>query len=426
MKHKSPLLVYSDGCGNIFEDTQMFAAGRSGTSIYPLSIDNMIPLPEGSDLFELPGRKAFGYNKMGDLIEKKQGNAVSAFISPAHTQLSLAAWRNEPNAPVLPLYAYTAVGWHKGKFYVPAVRIDPDERQDCQYFNQKVIIKRGKEILKKYPKNRLVEHIVQNCAFTYLCPAARNFVMDRWEAPVPISPSCNARCIGCISKQDESESPISPTQHRLTFVPSVSEIIEFAVPHLENAPRAIISFGQGCEGEPLMQWELIRDVIVEVRKRTNRGIINLNTNGSNHKAVEELFRVGLDSIRVSMNSAQDKWYNLYFRPVNYTRADAVESLKIARRYGRWASINYFVMPGLTDTEPEIEALNTLIADTQLSMIQWRNFNIDPDWFFTRMEYNATDKHFGVENVMKRIKQKFPQVYFGYFNPPSELIQLKKQ
>jgi hypothetical protein len=60
------------------------------------------------------------------------------------------------------------------------------------------------------------------------------------------------------------------------------------------------------------------------------------------------------------------------------------------------------------------------------MIQWRNFNIDPDWFFTRMEYNATDKHFGVENVMKRIKQKFPEVYFGYFNPPSELIQLKKQ
>jgi hypothetical protein len=30
-----------------------------------------------------------------------------------------------------------------------------------------------------------------------------------------------------------------------------------------------------------------------------------------------------------MNSAQEKWYNLYIRPVNFTQADAIESLRIA-------------------------------------------------------------------------------------------------
>jgi hypothetical protein len=48
-----------------------------------------------------------------------------------------------------------------------------------------------------------------------------------------------------------------------------------------------------------------------------------------------------------------------------------------RSYGGWASINYFVFPGMTDTVEEYEALRKLIIETDLNMIQWRNFNIDP-------------------------------------------------
>ncbi|MCB8964820.1 MAG: radical SAM protein [Bacteroidales bacterium] len=421
-KRIQPYAVYSDGQGNIFEDTQLFAAGRSGQNFYPLYLDEMIPLPEGSDLFELPGRHTLGYNRNGDLVASPDGFASAAFIAPANTQLSIAAWQNSPDAPVLPLYAYTAVGWYKGKFYVPAVRIDSDTRQDCEHFNQKVIIKRGKEILKKFPDNRLVRHIIENCAFVYYCPAARNFAMDRWEAPVPTSPTCNARCVGCISKQDSKESPVPETQHRLTIVPTVDEIVQFTVPHLENAPNAIISFGQGCEGEPLMQWELLRDSIKAIRAKTDKGIINLNTNGSKPDAVDKLFDAGLDSIRVSMNSAQEKWYNLYIRPVDFTQADSMESLKIARKHGKWASINYFVMPGLTDTPQELDALRALIGSTRLNMIQWRNFNIDPDWLFSRIEYAGYGENcLGVQQVMKRIKEEFPHVYFGYFNPNKDTM-----
>lgn len=420
-KRIQPYAVFSDGCGNIFEDTQLFAVGRSGQKHYPLYLDEMIPLPNGSDLFELPGRKTYGYNRKGELVIKSSGFACSAFIAPANTQLSIAAWKNEPDAPVLPLYAYTAVGWYKGQFYVPAVRIDSDTRQDCEHFNQKIIIKRGKEIIKKYPQNRLVHHLIENCAFDYYCPAARNFAMDRWEAPVPTSPTCNARCVGCISLQDKKESPISETQHRLDFIPSVDEIVQFTVPHLENAPNAIISFGQGCEGEPLMQWELLRDAIKAVRSKTPKGIINLNTNGSKPDAVEELFKAGLDSIRVSMNSAQEKWYNMYIRPVNFKQADAWESLRVARRYKRWASINYFVMPGITDTQEELDALLRLISETKLSMIQWRNFNIDPDWLFSRIEYEGSSEPIGVKNIMNHVRQNFPHIYFGYFNPHKDII-----
>lgn len=416
-----PYAVFSDGYGNMYEDTHFYVAGRSGKSFVPLYLDEMIPLPYGSELMELPGRHTLGFTRKGELAPIRQGFASAAFIAPAHTQLSIAAWQKLPNAPILPLYAYTAVGWYNDEFYVPAVRIDPDVRQDCENFNQKLVVKRGKELLKTYKGNRLVEHLVNDCAFTYFCPAARNFTMARWEAPIPTSPSCNARCVGCISYQDKKESIVPESQHRLTFVPTVDEIAQYVVPHLEYAPNAVASFGQGCEGEPLMQWELLRDSIKAIRAKTSRGIINLNTNGSKPKAVEELFKVGLDSIRVSMNSAQEKWYNLYHRPVNYTQADAIESLCIARKYNRWASINYFVMPGITDTVEELAALKKLIANTKLSMIQWRNFNIDPDWLFGQVEFNESAQSLGIRNVMDEIHSVFPHVYFGYFNPYAEVI-----
>lgn len=411
-----PYAVYSDGKGNIFEEPSLYAVGRSGHRTYPLYLDEMIPLPDGSDLFELPGRKVTGLSRTGELKYTDSGLACAAFIAPAHTQCSIAVWHKEANAPVLPLYAYTAVGWYNGRFYVPALRIDADTRQDCEHFNQRTIIRRGRELMRKHKGNRLVKHLMENCAFTYYCPAARNLAMGRQEAPIPTSPSCNARCIGCISKQDPDESPVPETQHRLNFIPNVDEIVSYVVPHLENAPDAIASFGQGCEGEPLMQWELLHEAIKAIRSRTTKGIINLNTNGSNPHAVEELFKAGLDSIRVSMNSARERWYNLYVRPVGFTLQEPIESLRIARRYGKWSSVNYFVMPGITDTYEELEAMTELIGNTGLNMIQWRNFNIDPDWLFARIEYSNRTEPIGVKRTMALIKERFPEIAYGYFNP----------
>ena len=61
----------------------------------------------------------------------EKGWAVAAFIPPAHTGLYLAAYETEADAPTLPLFCYTAAGWFDEKFYVPAVRIEPDIRQEA-------------------------------------------------------------------------------------------------------------------------------------------------------------------------------------------------------------------------------------------------------------------------------------------------------
>lgn len=418
---QSPFLLYSDGKGNIYEDTTLYATGRSGWDALPVPSEEWIALPDGGSLYELPGRQVIGIDvTTGEMRLCEKGWAVAAFVPPAYTGLFLAAFETSAEAPTLPLFCYTASGWLSEKFMVPAVKIEQDIRQESKGYIHDAIQDGVNKFLKAYPQNRLVKHLADNCCLTYHCPAARNYFMGRWECPVPTSPACNANCIGCISFQPLDETIVS-TQDRLTFKPSAEEITEFTVPHLQTAPYPIISFGQGCEGEPLLMWETIRESILEIRRHTNRGSININTNGSKPDAVKALCEAGLNSIRVSTNSARKNIYELYYRPNNYVFEDIVESLKVVRRSGGWASINYFVFPGMTDSVEEYEALRKLIRETDLTMIQWRNFNIDPDWYLGKIGVHETGEILGVKQLMELIQEEFPALKFGYFNPPAERI-----
>ena len=194
---QSPYILYSDGKGNIFEDTSLYVAGRSGWDAMPIPEDEWIELPEGGNLYELPGRHGIGIDaETGEMRLCEKGWAVAAFIPPAHTGLYIAEYETAPDAPTLPLFCYTAAGWLNDKFYVPAVRIEQDIRQECAGYDDTAIAAGSKHLLENYPHNRLVQHLMNNCCNTYHCPAARNLSLGRWECPVPSSPACNANCIG--------------------------------------------------------------------------------------------------------------------------------------------------------------------------------------------------------------------------------------
>jgi hypothetical protein len=242
----SPYVLYSDGNGNVFEDLTLYALGRSGHYIQPVPKESWIPLPDGGNLYELPNRKGIGIDvRTGELRECQLGWAVAAFIPPAYTGLYMSAFSKQEDAETLPLFCYTAVGWHDDEFYVTAVRIESDIRQEAAGYDDEKVENGIADLLEKYPNNRVVEHLANNCALTYECPAARNYFMGRWECPIPSSPACNSNCLGCISFQPSEETIIS-SHDRLQFKPSAGEIVEYTVPHLMEAPYPIFSFGQGC------------------------------------------------------------------------------------------------------------------------------------------------------------------------------------
>jgi hypothetical protein len=77
---------------------------------------------------------------------------------------------------------------------------------------------------------------------------------------------------------------------------------------------------------------------------------------------------------------------------------------------------------MTDSEEEYEALRKMISETGLDMIQWRNFNIDPDWYLGKISCTETGDAMGVKNLMELLREEFPLLKFGYFNPPMERIR----
>ena len=130
-------------------------------------------------------------------------------------------------------------------------------------------VQRGVEkYRKKYPDNRLMRHL-EKCALEYGCPAGKNFFLGRYEAPLPTSVVCNARCLGCISLQTDNN--LCACQDRISFIPDPEEIAGVALEHILKVEKAVVSFGQGCEGEPLTSADAIEKAIVLIRGKDREG-----------------------------------------------------------------------------------------------------------------------------------------------------------
>jgi molybdenum cofactor biosynthesis enzyme MoaA len=181
---------------------------------------------------------------------------------------------------------------------------------------------------------------------------------------------------------------------------------------------AVASFGQGCEGEPLLRADDLARAIRKVRQKKDRGTINLNTNGSDPAAVIKLIDAGLDSIRISLNSPTEIYYKKYHQPKSYTFQDVLKTISIAIEKNIFVSINLFFMPGFTDMETEVESLFRFLERFPVHMIQTRNMNIDPDFYFKTIGYKASEP-IGIVRLIQLIKEKYPAVRLGYYNPPKE-------
>ncbi len=425
-KGKTILAVVADEQGEVFEYPGLLLAGMNGmTARQPLA-DELIPLPEGSRLFTIPDTPPMGIDPdNGNVVVREQlpkswgggkAQAVSAFLTPAYTRtlLPAAAWQKK--AQMLPLWSYTAVGWcvEEERFYAAAVCVDRNRQWQPEHFDDRKLEPLVRKSVNNHPDNRLIEQL-SRCALDYHCFAAKNLFFRRWEAPLPTSPACNSRCIGCISLQESDCCPAS--QERLTFVPTVKELCEVAVPHLQEAENAIVSFGQGCEGDPILQSDIICESVREMRMATQRGTINFNSNASMPDAIDKLAESGVESIRISLNSVREASYNAYYRPVGYSFADVMESLRRSKANGLYTMLNYLVFPGVTDQRAEVDALAELIDKVGIDMIQMRNLSLDPTVYWQAM--GEAGEGVGMRAMLDELKGKFPKLQYGYFNRTKE-------
>ena len=413
--------------GEILDHPAWQMLGAAGLESRRPAAAELIPLPAASRLFFLPDCQPLGWDPettRNRPIDKLEGagnsnlQGVAAFLPPAYSRFLLPAVTYNKKEYTLPLWAYAAVGWSDEVGYVTcACRIDENRQWEAEYFDDNEVVTGVEAKLAQYPENRLIDHM-SRCAVDYHCFAAKNFFLGRWECPLPVSPTCNANCIGCLSFQEEKavkKGESCPASHdRINFVPSLKELLEVALPHIEIAENPVLSFGQGCEGDPILQADRICEFARAVRQTTSAGTLNVNSNASLPDKVAAMAEAGMDSIRVSLNSAREITYLPYYRPRNYCFSDVLTSLKRARSGGLHLALNLLVMPGVTDSEEEVAALFDLVAKYGIDQIQMRNLCIDPRQYFDLFQH-AFNKPIGIINLIERLRREFPKLELGYFN-----------
>ncbi len=421
-----PRLLYADERGTIFDHPDLCMAGMSGTqAVLPERVE-LIPLPEGSRIFTIPHTPPLAWDERKNAFvpvesvrhgrKQLRVQAVSAFMAPGYVRTLLPACDYGRKKVHLPLWSYTAVGWdmEQERFVVAASLVDKNDNWNPRNYDDRKLDPLVRKMLAELPDNRLLEQLAR-CAVDYHCFAAKNLFFRRWEAPLPTSPVCNSRCLGCISLQP---SECCPSNHeRIGFVPTPEELCQLALPHLNEAAEPIVSYGQGCEGDPILQADTIAEATRRMKGATARGTVNFNSNGSFPDRVRMLCDAGMDSFRFSLNSVREEYYNRYYRPVGYTFAQVTESVKAAKERGKFTMINYLVSPGLSDAPEEVEALLKFIDVTGIDMIQMRNLSIDPDYYHKQLEFSG--KGMGMYRMMEKVKKSFPRIQYGYFNRTKE-------
>lgn len=366
-------LAYSDARGRVFFDPGAVPLADGGIEREATALE-LIPAPPGTVTSLLPGRHPRLARGRG-----ARRTALAALLPIGFTRLLLPAYERDAGAPTLPLFGYTFACAIDDTLYVAAAQTDDPPDWRPRFFPEgflEAAIARRRE---RDPGNGLLEQVAR-CSLEYGCFTAQNVFLETGEAALPVSPRCNAACVGCISEQ-QPEAGIPSPQVRIAGEPDAGEIVRVAVAHFERVPEGIVSFGQGCEGEPLLRAPVIARAIERIRAATPRGTINLNTNGSVPRSVERLIDAGLQAIRVSLSSFRPDIYAAYYRPAGYSLDDVLESIRLACDAGLRVSLNLLTHPGVTDERAEVEAMTAFLRGVRPALIQTRTLNIDPEVYF---------------------------------------------
>lgn len=430
-----PRLLFADDRGRVYDHPELLAAVRSGDELLRPR-ERAVALPAGATLTFLPGRLPVGVDPAsGALVTLREvrigrrrvvPHAVGATLPPGYTRTFLpgavveaaASRPTRPLAlleepPVLPQWAYTAAGLGAGGPVAWALHTDRRVHWDPRAHSTPDLPRRVERMLEESPNP--IYRQLSRCALEWRCFTAQNTFYGRDEGAIPSSSGCNAACIGCLSEQQEGMPPAS--HERIVRAPTAAEMADLAVRHLERATgHVMVSFGQGCEGEPLTRWREIERAIRLVRARTDRGSIHANTNGSMPDALGRLADAGLDSVRISLNSASEDLYAAYYRPVGYALPDVVRAIRVAKEKGVYVALNLLTFPGVTDREGEAERLCALVAETGVDQVQTRPLAIDPDVYMgVARGRGAGGPAIGIRGLVGALRAARPGLVVGNFS-----------
>jgi pyruvate-formate lyase-activating enzyme len=369
-----------------------------------------IPLPGDTPVVGVE-REALASERSGRPRRLGAGRlAAAALLAPGHLRTHLPAYVDEPGKADLAPRQYAAVAADEaGALVVAAVAIEPDQMPRRAKSDVADKVAAG---LRAHPGDRMVRQLAR-CAREYACrPAAGCFFTDA-ECALPIAAPSNERPPASIAPMRDGDA--EPTE-AAAFHPSADEIADRAVAHFEAGGR-IASFGQACEGEPLLAARELEEAVAQIRLRTRGGTIHLNTNGSTPAGLRRLRSAGLDSIGVRMISARAGTYESLHGPDGYRFPDVRATLRLATELRLAITLRVLVLPGVFDRADELVDLIALLAELpEGSTLLVRDLHADPLRALARLHSRGIEP-IGIRAAIERIKRDAPQVQVTAFLRP---------
>jgi hypothetical protein len=435
------MLLLATPEGEVFEHPSLEMALDTGLDFVRPGRRDLIAVPAGWDYMAMPGTRPVGFNPETGNFEPVKSFTVDLEDGGKRTFEPWAVAIHPPPGYVRthhPAAEYTDATHPDEKFKIlgggrlpMADALDAEKQSggddtaamflgdetsrwapDLYYKDN--LDERIEARLSEDPENQILKQL-SSCAGKYLCCCAQNIFYERWEGAVPMAPACTAACLGCLSKDPEWNTPTP--QKRLKFSPDPEHIARVMTHHLENAEEPMVSFGQGCEGEPTMYGSELVESVRLTRAKTRRGIIHINTNGSRPQVIRDAARAGANSWRLSINTFDPDVYTAYYRPGDYTFDTVMESLYAGRDAGLYTCINFLIWPGWTDRLAELDAVSKHVEAEAVQMIQLRNLCVDPGHFRTVLpSRKARGLLMGMKAFVDELHRRHPNLRFGTFNP----------
>ena len=342
---ETPRMLFADDQGRIYDHPDYLMVGRSAGPDRPpnrigpdrTARDEPVVLPA-----QMPPRRAGPRIPDGRLRSqgrnwgegRPNAGPWPRFSNRGYVRTLLpAAEGRREGLRAAPVGVFGGGGFLDGKYVAGAFRVEDNPHWDPRNFDDRKMMPKTGRVAWRATGTIRSFSIWPTAATHNHCFAAKNLFLERWgsafagqqnmQRPLPRVPFRSAQRV----------LP-GPRMRGSIFARPRRQIVDVAAPHLENAPDSIVSFGQGCEGEPLTEAPLIEEAIVEIRNRTKKGTVNLNTNGSLPPGGGKTRgRGGWIPIRVSLNSARPEIYRAYVRPNGFDITDIEQNASFVRRRG---------------------------------------------------------------------------------------------
>ena len=254
-------------------------AARSGGKLVPLDANELIPIPEGTTLMHLPGRRALALDAKNRPVDIEADLLpVAAVLPVGFLRTLLPASRPLPGSRRLPLYGYAAVVEHHDELRVAALNTDGFGWWEPARYAGEALPEAIEAARAALPGNRLVDHLANLRHRVTVLHSAEHL------------PSALRRCaagLTCLQRglpglhllQTDGQAPAP--QPRMRFAPTAAELAGMAGFHLGGHGRRHRLVRSGLRGRAAHARRRAcgrrrLDPCSSIRTAT----IHVNTNGS--------------------------------------------------------------------------------------------------------------------------------------------------